>query len=705
MERVFLVFTVTGIEYMDVSSQRNTSIFRRPRAILKEAIEQHQGGRLNHARHLYLQFTKESPTDSKGWYLLGCLCHQMKENKSAETYLRKAIQVHPGREVYHHNLATILQSQERLDEAISSFKDALTIDPEYPQALHGLGTVYSAQGRFEKALECYERVLDARPDHIGARINKGFLYYDHQRYMEAASCYQEVALKDPDTPTIHLYLANAYRKMGHFIKAIRYYQMHLRLETDSWEGISNLGESYLELGRSREALACYRKLVKKNPKSDQAWNNMGICQQAIRDRKSAQESYLKAIRLNPEEGRYYNNLGKLFLETNAHEQALYCFEAALNRKKDYSEALVNLGVVHLENLNHGAALRCIQQVLRMRPGNQYALWHRSLLRLRLGHLLRGFKDYEIRTQSEFLSLRQRHFRQPLWDGKLDPRRILLVHTEQGFGDSIQFSRFLPQVKSRVGKLYLECHESLERVFRQFLPPDQIFSPGETLPVFDSHCPLPSLAHIFLTEISSIPTPEGYLKAQGSPKKELRELLQVDSYPLLRVGIVWAGNPNHRNDIRRSCAIEHFLGLLGVPGTRIYSLQVEEKPNRLKTILNYPITDLSPVLHDFADTAQAISQLDLLISVDTSVAHLAGALGCPTWLLLPYSPDWRWLLNRRDSPWYRSFQIFRQNLPGDWGELFYRVQKAFVSWSRSKTAIQGRLRLPQGSGHQVDQNST
>ncbi len=679
-------------------------MFSRPRSILKEAIEQHQGGRLSHARHLYLQFTQESPADSKGWYLLGCLCHQMKETKSAETYLRKAIQVHPDRGIYHHNLATILQSQKRLDEAISSFKVALTIDPEYPQALHGLGTAYSAQGKFEKALECYDRVLQARPDHIGARINKGLLYYDHDRFMEAASCYQEVVLKDPDTPAIHLYLANAYRKMSLYLKAIKHYQLHLRLKSDSWDGISNLGESYLELGRNREALDCYRKLVKKNPESDQAWNNLGICQQATRDLKSAQESYLKATRLNPDEPRYYNNLGKLFLEKDCHEQALHCFEAALYRKRDYSEALVNLGVVHLEKLDHGTALRCFQNVLRMQPGNQYALWHRSLLRLRLGFLLRGFKDYEIRTQSNFLSLRHRNFNQPLWDGAPNSNRVLLIHAEQGFGDSIQFARFLPLVKDRVLKLYLECHDSLQRLFSQFLPAEQIFHPGETLPKFDCHCPLPSLAHVFSTELTTIPSAGGYLKASRETKPGLKNLLQVDSYPLLRVGIVWAGNPSHRNDLRRSCAMENYLTLLGVAGTRLYSLQVEDKPHRLKTILNYPIKDLSPVLNDFEDTAQAIQHLDLLISVDTSVAHLAGAMGCPTWLLLPYSPDWRWLLDREDSPWYKSMRIFRQNSPGDWHELFSRVQRAFSIWSRAKTSFQERLHLPQGNVRKIHQDS-
>jgi hypothetical protein len=270
----------------------------------------------------------------------------------------------------------------------------------------------------------------------------------------------------------------------------------------------------------------------------------------------------------------------------------------------------------------------------------------------------------------------REFRQPLWDGSRLAEKTILLHAEQGLGDTIQFIRYAPLVKQRGGTVIVECDNSLMRLFRSCPGIDLLVAERSSLPPFNLHAPLMSLPYILKTCLNTIPASIPYLHAGDEPDSPLNAILKAHDGQR-RIGIVWAGSPKHQNDANRSCPLIHFQRLTEVEDVALFSLQKNEKETGLtlkESGLNQVI-NLSPFLSDFADTAAAIMKLELVITVDTAVAHLAGALGKPVWVLLPFAPDWRWLLNREDSPWYPTMRLFRQRAPEDWESVFERVVSA------------------------------
>jgi hypothetical protein len=301
-----------------------------------------------------------------------------------------------------------------------------------------------------------------------------------------------------------------------------------------------------------------------------------------------------------------------------------------------------------------------------------------MLLLLRGELREGFEKYESRWRLE--TLPPRGFPAPLWNGEDLSGRTILLHAEQGYGDTIQCLRYVPQVAARGGWVVLEVPKELLGLARRLPEVGQLLARGDALPRFDLQCPLFSLPRAFATTIETIPAQVPYLSAE--PEAIARWRIRLGERPGLKVGLAWAGSPQHRNDARRSIAIETLLPLLRLEGVRWFSLQVGERAADLARLPGGLVTDLSPDLIDFAETAAVIGNLDLVIAVDTASAHLAGALGRPAWVLLRARPDWRWLLEREDSPWYPSLRLFRQHRPGDWEEVVRRVAAALERMARA-----------------------
>ena len=291
--------------------------------------------------------------------------------------------------------------------------------------------------------------------------------------------------------------------------------------------------------------------------------------------------------------------------------------------------------------------------------------------LMMGELEKGFEEYEWRWR--LAENPPRRFDKPAWSGAALDGRTILLHAEQGMGDSIQFARYAALVAARGGRVILECQAPLTALFESLDGVEQIVARDAALPAFDVHAPLLCLPRIFETDLDSIPESGAYLGADAARGKKFASLLDPER---LNVGIVWAGKPSHRNDRNRSAGIEPFIDLLGIPGAAFHSLQVGPRAGDIgATRCAGLIRDHAPRLRDFADTAALVAALDLVISVDTSVCHLAGALGKPCWVVIPYTPDWRWLMQREDSPWYPSLRLFRQDSFGDWPGVFGRLGEA------------------------------
>lgn len=375
----------------------------------------------------------------------------------------------------------------------------------------------------------------------------------------------------------------------------------------------------------------------------------------------AMACYREALKRAPEHGGALNNLGVALKTLNRFAPAVACYKRALARTPDDIGLLSNLG----------NALRGLG-----RFDEAETVLKRALALLQAGDLERGFAEYEWRWRTR--EMPQRNFKEPAWDGAPLGGRTILLHAEQGFGDTLQFVRYAPLVAGRGGRVVLECQPGLERLMQSLDGVGEIIAKGAALPRFDVQAPLLSLPRLFGTTLATIPSPARYLAAPADRVAGFRSRLAAPP-GVRRIGIAWAGKPSHKNDHNRSAGLRPFIDLLGIAGTRWYALQVGQRAADIAALdCAGLIDDLSPELDDFAATAAALECLDLVITVDTAVAHLAGALGRPVWLALAFGGEWRYPEGREDCPWYPSMRLFQQTRFGDWDGVFRRIGEALES---------------------------
>jgi hypothetical protein len=398
----------------------------------------------------------------------------------------------------------------------------------------------------------------------------------------------------------------------------------------------------------------------------------GTCSAISGQLEEASESLERAIELDPEIAVAHTNLGNVRQAQGRLEEAVACHERALAVEPMNPEAYSNLGGILDLQGKLTESMAAYDRALELRPDFAVALFNRSLLRLRTGDLISGLPDYEHRWHLT----KRRAFIQPQWHGQpLDGARILL-YPEQGLGDTVQFLRYVPLVQAAGGQVVLEVQPQMRRLVAHLPEAAEIICVGEPLPPFDWHCPFMSLPLAFGTTLDTIPARVPYLTIPQEADV-IRVFPSEDSG--LRVGLVWAGSPAHLRDRFRSIPLELLKPLFGLEGVQFYSLQMGPAAEELREAgALAKMIDLAPKIEDMADTAALINNLDLIIAVDTAVAHLAGALGKPVWAMLPLVPDWRWLLDREDSPWYPTMRLFRQSTLGDWASVVEAVRCALLN---------------------------
>lgn len=425
-----------------------------------------------------------------------------------------------------------------------------------------------------------------------------------------------------------------------------------------------LGNILQKLGRSPEALVHLERAAQLQPTSARILNSLGFVHQSLKNHARAVDYYDQAIRLGLVSADTYYSLGNACYQLGEVERAASLFQKAVELQPRDVASWRNLGKCLYESNRLKESIQAYDQALLMDPHSDPARFGRALSLLAAGRLTEGFGEY---NQSRLHDLQSHPPAQPRWHGEPIPGRTLLLHAEQGFGDEIQYVRFLPQLRERVAQLILQCRPELKTLFTRCVGADMVIAHGEPLPPFDYVSSLPSLPGILGVTLATIPNQVPYLKLPATAG-------QLPSAPgdPLKVGIVWAGNPTHHNDAARSIPLEEFAPIL-IPGIAFYSLQAAV-PLRDETYFrSLPnLLDLPGRLGSFLETAAIIMELDLVIAVDTAVAHLAGALGKPVWTLLPLVPDWRWLLDREDTPWYPTMRLFRQKNRGQWQPVIARV---------------------------------
>ncbi|QPF93911.1 tetratricopeptide repeat protein [Bradyrhizobium commune] len=467
-------------------------------------------------------------------------------------------------------------------------------------------------------------------------------------------------------------MAQAVSRSGRPDDALPFLRRAIKVQPGDAGLLTNFGVTLRAAGKLDEAVKAYRQALQEAPEVGDIWFNLGNALRENEREGEAEAAYTRAIATgNCTNGgaAVHANHGLLLEDRGDFVAAIAAHREATRLLPDMAEYHYNLGNALRANLRLDDAVHAYDAALRLRPGYPEAILNQSLAFLLQGDFSRGLAGYEARLLTA--EVERRNFAPPLWRGEPLAKRVLLLHAEQGLGDTIQFLRYLPLLNERAGHVLVEIPPALRRlterkVTREGLAQVSVVSRSETLPRFDFHIPFMSLPHAVGFDVQDIPGGVPYLSADPAVVETWSA--RVGSEDALRVGLVWAGNPTHRNDRNRSIKPKSLLPLLEAKAAtpiRFFSLQVGARAGNIRSFPRGRVTDLAPHLGDLDDTAAAICTLDLVICVDTSVAHLAAALGKPVELLLPYNPDWRWLLDRLDSPWYPTVHLRRQSTPGDW----------------------------------------
>jgi len=474
-------------------------------------------------------------------------------------------------------------------------------------------------------------------------------------------------------------------KLGRHEDALASYDAALAVAPERTDVMVNRGTTLLDLERIEEALACLDTAIAREPENLAALINRGNA--CIRkDRfEDALESYDKAQAIRPDRPSALIGRGIALAEMGRFEEAIACHDQALRIEPHIIAAHVNRGNAMIKFARIEEALANYNNALALEPENAEANFNAAVARLCLGDYKAGWEQYEYRWQKKQLKSERREFPQPMWRGERNIEgKTVFLHSEQGFGDSLQFIRYAPMVAALGARVLLAVPPALRQLMGSVEGVAQVYTDGDVTPDFDLHCPLLSLPLAFGTELATVPARVPYLW----PSREKLETWSprlLSETGRLRVGLCWAGNPGHVNDRNRSMALSHLIDVLSLPNIDFVCVQRELKDEDAAILRDYGVLHLGGQFTSFADTAAVVALLDLIVAVDTSVAHLAGAMGKATALLLPFSPDWRWLLNRADSPWYPSMRIFRQAAPGDWRELAARLRDELCDAAEGRIA--------------------
>lgn len=661
-----------------------------------------QGGDFARGVELARGASALDPRNVKAANLLGRALARIGKRAEALEQFDRAIADAPGFAEAHGNRAALMMEMGALQEALASFDRAVALDPGSISDWQDRGIVLSMLQRHEDAIASYDRVLALRPDAYESHAARAEALIALDRLDEAQAAIGAALRLRPNSREAVLILARIFMQAGHASKALA--TLDEVANGDAWPPAMVLRGVILGgMGRHDDALACFERCLSTEPANFDALLNgaNALCElahhdaaialldraAAVRPRDAtldfirgnalaglgrhddALAAYDDAIAARPGNARPLGGRGYVLSQLGRHQEALASLDEALAIGPADARDLVNRGMVLTELRRNEEALRDYELAQSISPDYATAHLNEAVLRLLLGDYRAGWEKYEWRWKSA--GIEPRDFPVPMWDGEaLEEGARLLLHAEQGYGDTIHFARFIPQVLRRGATVIFELQPALKPLYEN-MPGVTVVGRGEALPRFDRHCPLLSLPLRLGTTVETIPPATPAITAPPERLARWRDRLDGQTR---KVGIAWSGNPKLVRDRQRTIAIDRLAPLMELPGLSFVTLNPTTTPEEETRLAALGVVHLAREFADFADTAAVISNLDLVISVDTAVAHLAGAMGKPVWILLPFVPDWRWMLGRDDSPWYPSARLFRQETPGDWAGVVARVKQ-------------------------------
>jgi Flp pilus assembly protein TadD len=639
------------------------------------AVQHHQAGRLVEAESLYRQILALQPGHAESLHLLGVIAHQRGQHLAALELIGQSLVAHPASASAHCNLGVVHRAIGQDEEAAQCFRRALELDETMANGHQNLAAVLVAQRRFQAGAASARRALAHQPDFASAESILGLALLGLGEAGEALNHLRRATTLDPCSAEFYNNLGNSFMACGSPADAETAYVQALLLQPDYAVPHFNLGHLRFLHGRLPEAVEYFRRALAINPQYAEACGSFCQVLRMLGHTAEAIEHGRKALALKPGLWETYHQLGLALQEVGFHDEMNACYEQA-QALLPPADALAchNLGVIRWTQHRLEEAASLFRRAIELEPGLSIARYHLGMARLSCGDMAEGWKEFEWRLRTPLLTAVRQRYAQPQWQGEELAGRTILLEAEQGFGDTFQMWRYIPQIVERGATVIARGPAVLDSLLRPTPGLAQWFNEDESLPPFDSHCPLMSLPLAFGTTSDTIPRTVPYVAAPVEKRINWTGRLARVLEPL-KVGVVWSGSLVQRNNRQRALPLSRLLPLLETPGVRFFSLQ---KGSPALEASAFPsLEDWTAELRDFGDTAALASALDLVITVDTGVAHLVGALGKPVWTLLAFVPDWRWGLEGETCPWYPTMRLFRQRRDGDWADVVQRVAAALA----------------------------
>lgn len=655
----------------------------------------------------------EQPQHPEALALSGTAALVAGRMEEAMTRLQQALALRPDLAMARDNLGIVLARLGRVDEAIAVYREGLRRVPHNAVTHFNLGTAYSKNKAWSDALACYREAVRLQPNYPAAWKQLGLTAAKLSLWPEAETTLRTALRFEPQSAPMQFQLGNALQNQQRPAEAIAHFREAIRIQPNYAEPRINLGSALSRMDQLPEAVQLLREATQLLPTSAEAFCNLGDALSRHDDPAGAEAALRESVRLKPELAEAWLNLGTVLEARRKYEEAVDAFRRSITLRPTFVEALtglgnsltkldrmdeaiasheqalavnprhvgtfINLGETRKRRQEFARAAECFEQALAIDPQCPEAHHQRADLWLLLGDWQRGWDEYEWRWKNKLF--RRPNYAQPPWDGGPLNGRTLFVGAEQGLGDMLQFARYAEPLRSRGGRIIWQCRKPLRTLLAGCPGIYQLVNEGEPPPPFDVWTSLMSLPRLFGTTVEHVPGRVPYLFADDRLvarwRAELERLDEPGSPRRRNVGIVWQGNPQYLHDHQRSVPLRHFGQLAAVPGVRLIGLQKNHGREQLAECAGqFPVVDLAERLDvesaPFCDTAAVLANLDLVVTSDTALAHLAGAMGVRVWLATSAVPDWRWLLDRDDSPWYPTMRLFRQRRPGDWADVFARM---------------------------------
>lgn len=686
---------------------------------IQTAVAHHQAGRLEEAERMYRQILQSNPRDAGAMHLLGLLAFHRGDHEAAVRYIVEAIRLDGSQAEFFANLAEVHRALGRLGEACDCYEAAVRIKPDMADTASKLASLLAVEGRYADAIHWYQQAIAARLDDASSHHGLGMVLQRCGQWPEAETAYLRALQLRPDSCEIHCSLGSLYQAQGKLDEAIASYHRALDIRSNYAEAHYNWGTALVAQGQPELAVARYRQAIVAKADFAEAHYNLGIALQKLAQLDEAADAYEHAVLLRPDMALAHNNLGNVRQQQGKLSEAVACYQRALHINPQHIEALTNLGTALLVQKSYEAAevpyrslaalapqnieahfnlglvlhrqgrfveaVSYYDRALALDPEHEAAGYHRPAARLASGDFQRGWPEFERWTAAHVPGPAHQ---EPVWHGEYLKGQRIVLHGKWGLGDTLQFVRYAPLVVERGADVFLEVAPGLipllqESGFEQLRPLGASVNPP-----CQWQAALTSLPGIFNTSLGTIPASVPYLSANRELVDRWRRRLQV--YDDFKIGIHWHGRSVWNTD-ERSFPLISLEPLARLGGVTLISLQKNEGAAELETLGDrFEVVSLGSNMDAsggaFMDTAAIMNNLDLIITCDTSVAHLAGGLGVNVWIALPTASEWRWLWGRDDSPWYPTARLFRQD-GGDWAGVFARMAEALspiVAAHRSST---------------------